>query len=123
MRNLLSGTQETKNTFESHKAKVRNGFLPQGAEASIRVLPTASIWHAVTATFIAVVLAVPIGAGIGTRLWSIYAESLGVKVQPSTTGRNIAIVVASGLVGSVVVAFRSGCRAARRATATTLSAE
>jgi hypothetical protein len=38
---------------------------------------------------IAVVLAVPIGAGIGTRLWSIYAESLGVKVRPSTTGRNI----------------------------------
>jgi hypothetical protein len=38
MRNLLSGTQETKNAFESHKAKVRNGFLPQRAEASIGVL-------------------------------------------------------------------------------------
>jgi putative ABC transport system permease protein len=90
---------------------------------SARQATTASIWHALTATFIAVVLAVPIGAGIGTRLWSIYAESLGVKVQPSTTGRNIAIVVASGLVGSAVVAFWPGWRAARRATATTLSAE
>jgi hypothetical protein len=90
---------------------------------SARQATTASIWQAVTATFLAVVIAVPIGATIGARLWSVYAESLGVKVQPSTTGRDIAVVIASGLVGAAVVAFWPGWRAARRATATTLSAE
>jgi ABC-type lipoprotein release transport system permease subunit len=90
---------------------------------SARQATSASIWLAVTSTFVAVALAVPIGVSVGARLWSLYAESLGVKVQSSTKGWDIAIVVVSGLIGAAVVAFWPGWHAARRSAATTLRAE
>jgi hypothetical protein len=58
-----------------------------------------------------VLIAVPIGATIGATLWSIYAGESRREGAASTTGRGIAIVVASGLVGAAVVAFgRGGAR-------------
>jgi ABC-type lipoprotein release transport system permease subunit len=83
----------------------------------------ASVWHGVTSSFIAVALSVPVGLALGSRLWALYAQSLGVKVESSAPGRAIAVVVASGIVGAAAVAFLPGWNAARRATAAALRAE
>ena len=90
---------------------------------SSRQATSAAIWQGLTSAFVAVVLSVPVGLALGTRLWALYAQSLGVKVESSTPGRSIGIVVASGLLGAAAVAFLPGWYAARRATATTLRAE
>jgi putative ABC transport system permease protein len=90
---------------------------------SSRQATLAAISQGVTAAFVAVALSVPIGLAMGARLWALYAQSIGVKVESSRPGRSIGIVVASGLLGAAVVAFLPGWYAARRATATTLRAE
>ena len=90
---------------------------------SARQATSASVWLALTSAFIALVVSVPIGAAVGARMWSLYAQSLGVGVRTSTRSSDIVLVIASALLGAVVVAFWPGWITARRATATTLRTE
>ncbi len=88
-----------------------------------RQATSASVWQAMTSALVAIVAAIPLGAAAGTGLWALYASSLGVKVETFTSLRQIAVVVAAGLVGAALVAFGPAWRAARRATAATLRTE
>jgi len=82
-----------------------------------------SVWQGLTSSFIAVAFSVPAGLALGSRLWGLYAQSLGVKVESSTPARSIGVVVASGILGAAVIAFLPGWKAARHATAAALRAE
>jgi putative ABC transport system permease protein len=88
-----------------------------------RQTTAASVWHAVTSTLIALVIAIPIGSAVGAGLWSLYAESLGVKVEVSTALVAIGVVAAGSLAGAAIVAFWPAWLAARRGPAATLRTE
>lgn len=88
-----------------------------------RQATAASVWQATTAAIVSIAVSIPAGTAAGAALWSVYAHSLGVKVESSTSAAQIAIVVCSGLAGAAAVALLPARRAAGRATASTLREE
>jgi hypothetical protein len=92
------------------------GFLRRDVRATVR-------WHALTIVAVCVIVAVPIGIGIGRTLWSAFARGIGVVDDPLTPALSIAAVVVAAIVGALVLAVGPGRKAGRLRPADVLRSE
>jgi hypothetical protein len=92
------------------------GFLRRDIGATVR-------WHALTIVSVCIIVAVPIGIGLGRTLWSAFARGLGVLDDPLTPALNIAGVVVVAIAGSLALAAGPGRRAGRLRPADVLRSE
>ena len=81
------------------------------------------LWQAATLTFVAVVVAVPVGVAAGRLLWLLFTERLGVPFEPTVPLGWVLALVGGSLVLALVAAVGPAVRAARIRPGPALRAE
>jgi putative ABC transport system permease protein len=92
------------------------GFDRRDLRLSIR-------WSALTVVGACVLIAVPLGIGVGRLLWSSFARGIGVPDDPITPWFQVAVVVALATAGAVGIAAIAGRRASEARPAQVLRTE
>jgi ABC-type lipoprotein release transport system permease subunit len=92
------------------------GFSSRDLRATVR-------WNALTLVVLCLVLAVPLGVGLGRTLWTSFAHGIGLVDDAVTPVGAIAVVVAVTILGAVALAVLPGRRAGQVAPAVVLRSE
>ncbi|MGH9273852.1 MAG: ABC transporter permease [Acidimicrobiales bacterium] len=92
------------------------GFSSRDLRATVR-------WNALTLVVVCLVLAVPVGVGLGRTFWTSFAQGIGLVDDAVTPVGAIAVVGVATLLGAVVLAVLPGRRAGQVAPATVLRSE
>ncbi|HZO49389.1 MAG TPA: FtsX-like permease family protein [Gaiellaceae bacterium] len=81
------------------------------------------LWQATTLAGLAVLVGVPLGAGLGRWAWSLFADRAGVVREPVVPAWQVVVVVAGALLVANAVAVVPGRVAARTSPVRALRAE
>jgi putative ABC transport system permease protein len=92
------------------------GFVRRDLRATVR-------WNALTIVGVCIIVAVPIGVGIGRTLWTAFADGIGVLDDPVTPASSIGAVVVVTIACALGVAALPGQRAGRVRPAEVLRSE
>ena len=92
------------------------GFSRRDLRATVR-------WDALTVVGVCLIVAVPIGLGLGRALWSAFADGIGVVDDSVTPVAKVAAVVFVTISGALGLAVLPGRRAAQVRPAEALRAE
>lgn len=80
-------------------------------------------WQAMTLVVVALVVGIPVGIGVGRWAWTVFAEQLGVVVEPRVPMVAILLLVPAGLLVANLVAAIPAAIAARTRPAVVLRSE